>query len=343
MTAPGSVGIVVIGRNEGERLRACLRSLPPGCPAVYVDSGSTDGSVAFARSLGVAVVELDMGVPFTAARARNAGLEALLAEPGAPAPMPAFVQMIDGDCTLAPGWLPAALAAMRADSGLAAVFGRRRERFPERSLYNRMCDHEWDVPVGEALSCGGDVLFRLTPLRAAGGYDPTLIAGEEPDLCARLRAAGHRIRRIDAEMTQHDAAMTRFGQYWRRAKRSGHAYAELAWRGRGAPDPLWRRRVRSILIWALLLPVLILATALAGWFAPRILAVTALLLALYPAQILRMAVRDRARGFGFALRHAALLIAGKFAELQGVALYHKRRLAGATARIIEYKDAGAPS
>lgn len=340
MIAPGRVGIVAIGRNEGERLRACLRSLPPGCPAVYVDSGSTDDSVAFARSLGVAVVELDMTVPFTAARARNAGLETLLAEDAAPA----FVQMIDGDCTLDPDWLGHALATMQADPGLAVIFGRRRERFPDRSLYNRMCDHEWDVAVGEALSCGGDALFRLEPLRAAGGYDPTLIAGEEPDLCARLRAAGYRIRRIHAEMTLHDAAMTRFGQYWRRAKRSGHAYAELAWRGRGAADPLWRRQVRSILVWALLLPALILAAALAGWLAATpAFVVAALLLALYPLQVLRMAARDRARGIGFAIGHAALLVAGKFAEMQGIALYHWRRLSGATSRIIEYKDAGAAS
>lgn len=341
MSDMAAIGVVAIGRNEGDRLRACLRALPPGCPAVYVDSGSTDDSVAFARSLGVKVVELDMSLPFTAARARNAGLEALVAGGAAPA----FVQMIDGDCTLDPGWIPAALAALKADPGLAVVFGRRRERFPGKSIYNRMCDHEWDVPIGPALACGGDALFRLEPLKRAGGYDPTLIAGEEPDLCARLRAAGHRICRIDAEMTLHDAAMTRFGQYWRRAKRSGHAYAELAWRGRGAPDPLWRRQVRSILAWALALPLLILAALIVGLTAtPAGFAVTALLLLVYPLQVARIAARNRkALGLRFALANAALLMVGKFAELQGVLLYHWRRLSGRTARIIEYKGAGAAS
>ncbi|MDX3883415.1 MAG: glycosyltransferase [Sphingomonas sp.] len=338
MTVDGRVGIVAIGRNEGERLKACLRSLPPGAPAVYVDSGSSDGSVAFARSMGVRVVELDMGTPFTAARARNAGLEALVETAGGQAPD--YVQMIDGDCTLDPGWLPAALAAMDAEPGLAVVFGRRRERFPEASIYNRMCDREWNVPVGEALACGGDALFRAAPLIAAGGYDPTLIAGEEPDLCARLRAAGHRIRRIDAEMTLHDAAMHRFGQYWRRASRSGHAYAELAWRGRGAPDPLWARQVRSILAWAGLLPAAILLALLAGIFgAPAGFAVAAVLALAYPLQILRLARRARAAGDppGFALRWAALIVAGKFAELSGVLLYHRRRLSGAASQLIEYK------
>jgi glycosyltransferase involved in cell wall biosynthesis len=70
------VGIVAIGRNEGERLRKCLQSVIE-CAAlvVYVDSGSTDNSVAMARGIGSDVIELDMRVPFTAARARNIGFE----------------------------------------------------------------------------------------------------------------------------------------------------------------------------------------------------------------------------------------------------------------------------
>lgn len=340
MTAP-RIGIVAIGRNEGERLKACLRSLPPGCAAVYVDSGSSDGSVAFARSLGVAVVELDMSTPFTAARARNAGLDALMAAADGP---PDFVQMIDGDCILVDDWIGAGVAALTADDSLAVVFGRLRERFPERSVYNRICDIEWDVPVGDAMACGGIALFRTRPLIDAGSYDPTLIAGEEPDLCARLRGRGLRIRRIAGDMALHDAAMTRFGQYWRRARRSGHAYAELAWRGGDAADPLWRRQVKSILVWAGLLPALILiaaAIALATHSAPAG-AVAAGLALLYPVQIARIAIHQRRQGLPAPLAHAraALLVAGKFAELGGVLLYHRRRLAGQRSGLIEYRAAG---
>lgn len=70
-------GVVVIGRNEGERLRQCLRSLLPTVVAVYVDSGSTDGSAKWARDNGAEVVDLDASVPFTAARVRNAGFQRL--------------------------------------------------------------------------------------------------------------------------------------------------------------------------------------------------------------------------------------------------------------------------
>lgn len=329
-------GIVAIGRNEGARLQACLRSLPQDCRAVYVDSGSTDGSVAFAREMGVTVVELDMRQPFTAARARNAGLEALL-DGG----LIDQVQMIDGDCVIDPAWIDTATGALAAEPDCAVVFGRRRERFPQASVYNAMCDQEWDVPIGEVRSCGGDALFRVAPLRAAGGYDPGLIAGEEPDLCARLRAAGHHIRRIDAEMTLHDAAMMRFSQYWRRAQRSGHAYAELAWRGRGAPDPLWRRQVRSILVWAAVLPAMLLLALAAAVITPLGWVAAGGLLLVYPLQILRMAARDRRAGAQprFALQRAVLLLAGKFAELQGMLLFHARRLSGRASRLIEYKGA----
>ena len=54
------LGVVAIGRNEGERLRCCLNSVVGrGLPVVYVDSSSTDSSVELARSMGVEVVELD--------------------------------------------------------------------------------------------------------------------------------------------------------------------------------------------------------------------------------------------------------------------------------------------
>src|SRR3712207_5830630 len=196
------LGVVIIGRNEGERLKASLRSLDAVPHRVYVDSGSTDGSQEAARKAGFELVELAVPPGFTAARARNAGLERLLERH----PNLRFVQMADGHCKVAPGWIGPALEALEADQRLPLVCGRRGERHPNASINSRLCDIEWDVPVGEARSCGGDALCRVEALRAAGGYSSDLIAGEEPDLCLRLRRLGWRIRRIDAEMTLHDAA-----------------------------------------------------------------------------------------------------------------------------------------
>ena len=252
------VGVVVIGRNEGERLLRSLRSVRSVCDhVVYVDSGSTDGSVERARSLGAVVVELDPRTPFTAARARNEGFERLVAH----APQLDLVQVVDGDCELADGWLAAATATLRLRPELAAVCGRRRERFPEASPWNQLADVEWDGPAGEVDSFGGDALIRVRAWRSAGGYDPTLIAGEDPEFSWRIRQQGGRILRLDREMTLHDAALLRFSQWWRRQTRSGHAFAETVWRHRAAPDPRRSRRLVAMGFWAAAWPLACVAVA----------------------------------------------------------------------------------
>lgn len=318
------VGVVAIGRNEGERLRRCLDALPGGMAVVYVDSASTDDSVDQARRRGVEVVELDVSTPFTAARARNAGLRRLADR----RPDLRFVQVIDGDCALVPGWLEAALDEMERDPRLAVVCGRRRELFPEASIYNRLCDIEWDTPVGEAMSCGGDALIRLRALAEVGGYDDALIAGEEPELCARMRGRGWRISRIDREMTRHDAAMTRFGQWWRRSMRSGHGFAQV---NASHPD-LYRRELRSSMVWGAVLPALALVSA--PWTGGLGLA----LLLAYPAQWGRIALRYRARSSpGDAALYATSCVLGKLPEAAGASRYWWGRWRGRRSGLIEYK------
>jgi glycosyltransferase involved in cell wall biosynthesis len=332
------IGIVVIGRNEGERLQRCLLSLPRSVPIVYVDSGSTDGSVSFARSLGVDVLELDMRLPFTAARARNAGWCSLIQRH----PDMEFIQFIDGDCEMAATWLHHAKDALLKGPDLAAVFGRRRERFPEKSLYNRMCDDEWNVPVGVVGSCGGDALFRRSALIAAEGFSDDLIAGEEPDLCLRLRNIGWRIRRIDAEMTLHDAAILSFASWWRRAKRSGFAYAEHVWRHGPGSDPHWRRQVSSIIFWSAILPLTLatLAVTLSIFFDLPAIFFSAGIVLIYSLQVFRIAKRKHASGspWGYAFSHGALLVVGKFSEFTGVLKCSADHLLRRENGLIEYKD-----
>jgi hypothetical protein len=226
------VGVVVIGRNEGERLRACLESLA-GRRIVYVDSASTDGSVALARSLGAETVELDMSLPFSAARARNAGWKRLReADPDA-----RWIQFVDGDCVVQGGWLEAGTAFLRDNPSYAAVSGRLRERFPERSLYNALCDLEWDAPVGDADAVGGIALYRLEAFEAVGGFDPTVVAGEEPELCLRLRKKGWKIRKLPDPMALHDADMKKFRQWWKRMVRGGYGGSDVAERFEAGKGP----------------------------------------------------------------------------------------------------------
>ncbi|MEM9321073.1 MAG: glycosyltransferase family A protein, partial [Pseudomonadota bacterium] len=280
MIDEATIGVVIIGRNEGERLVQGLNAIPDSVDRiVYVDSGSTDGSVAAARAVGAEIVELDMSQPFTAARARNAGVD-LLQDAG----LPDLIQFIDGDCELREGWIAHGAAFLAEHDRVAAVCGRRRERFAQASIYNQLCDWEWDTPVGVCKSCGGDALIRSKALIAVGGYDPTLIAGEEPELCVRLRQAGWQIHRLDHEMTWHDAAMTRFSQWWKRARRGGHAYAEGTAIHGAPPERHFVHQTRRAVLWGLLIPgVTLLGLFISVW--------SLLLLALYPLQILRLSKR----------------------------------------------------
>ncbi|MEO3477742.1 glycosyltransferase [Phaeobacter sp. CAU 1743] len=309
---------VVIGRNEGARLKRCILSLQDQVgQIVYVDSGSTDGSVAAARDLGADVVELDMSRPFTAARARNAGVAALPAECD-------LVQFVDGDCEVAPGWIDAARQFLAGHDDVAVVCGRRREQHPEVSVYNRLCDAEWDTPVGQALACGGDALMRLAPLRAVGGYRETLIAGEEPELCVRLRQAGWQIWRLDTEMTRHDAQIIRMSQWAKRGRRAGHAFAEGAALHGASPERHWVHETRRALVWGAGLPLAlaVLALLLSSW---------ALLgFAIYPLQVLRLARRIPSE-------QAFFTVLGKFPEALGALEFHMNRLRGRKREILEYK------
>ncbi len=315
MTDSAKIGVVAIGRNEGERFLACLESLKGFAgPVVYVDSGSTDGSVAAARAAGVAVVELDMTRPFTAARARNAGFERLQTM-GAPD----YVQFIDGDCAFAPDWLTTGAGFLDSNPAAVVVAGRLRERFPERSVYNRLADAEWDTPPGRTDACGGIAMMRAADFREAHGFREDLAAGEEPELCLRLRQKGGEIWRIEPEMALHDAAMTRFSQWWRRTRRAGHAFAEGNALHGGAPEHHYRREMRRILIWAGALPLAILLLALIDPDWAR------LALAIYPLQVLRLSGR-------MGLERAFFLTLGRFAEMQGLIDYWLKRVTGSTAQ-----------
>jgi len=325
------VGLVAIGRNEGERLRQCLLSVIGKAErVVYVDSGSTDGSIELARSLGVDVVELDLSIPFTAARARNAGLTRLLEVDR----QIEFVQFIDGDCEVVEGWLDSAQSKLAAQPNLAVVCGRRRERFPEASIYNCLCDIEWNTPVGEAKACGGDSMMRIKAFQQVGGFNPALIAGEEPELCVRLRQAGWKILRLDAEMTWHDAQIIRFGQWWKRALRAGYAYAEGAWLHGHEPERHWVRESWSIWFYGLLIPLLTLGLA---WSTKGL---SFLLLGIYPLVAYRLyhrgqqALKSKDAGL-----YALFCVLGKFPQLQGQIQFHLGRLLRRRQVLVEYKAA----
>lgn len=328
MKTSAEIGIVVIGRNEGQRLVNCLNSLKSKQYLVsYVDSGSTDESRSVADRFGALVVNLEPTLPFTAARARNEGFVSLMNKK----PTLQFVQFIDGDCELDSEWTEIGVDFLLRNPDVALVCGRRRERFPERSTYNSLCDIEWNTGIGEAISCGGDSLIRVDAFAQVKGFRPDVMAGEEPEMCARLRESGWRIWRLDAEMTRHDVNLLTFGQWWRRTVRTGYGYAEICTLSQKSRFVLYAREVNRAVFWAALIPALILLSSLAHSLIAAALAL------IYPIQIARVAFRRGPRQLD-SWRYALFLLIAKFAELQGVMTFYWRRITSQQARLIEYKD-----
>jgi len=267
-----------------------------------------------------------MRTPFTAARARNAGYGCALHK----LPSLRYIQFVDGDCELHSRWLQKAFAFLESRPDVSVVSGRLRERHPEASVYNMLCDIEWNAPAGESKMCGGIAMMRVDALQQVDGFNAALICGEEPELCSRMRARGWRIWRLDDDMGWHDANMSRFSQWWVRAVRSGFSDAQAVVVDGAPPE---RRGMRASLrawFWAAGVPF---ASVVLGIFwVPAGL----VLLAAYPLQIMRSALRGtRPRRENWI--HATFLMLAKFPEVQGQLKYLYRRIAGRQSQIIEYR------
>jgi glycosyltransferase involved in cell wall biosynthesis len=247
------LSIVVIGLNEELHLYDCLdavlRYKPNGydLEVFYVDSGSTDASVKIAGMFPqVRLLQLSSSQP-SAAQGRNMGLKHSRGS---------FVQLIDGDSVIQPGWMDSAIAILERTTDIACVFGQCIEMYPQQSIYMRASALDWYIPPGDYRLCGGNAMWRTSVITAHGFFDESLQLGEEPDLCYRVRQGGGRVVCIDAPMVKHDLAIQRFGQYWRRAENSGKGYAHIALRYWRQPEKLWLREMLvnfcEPLIWVLL-------------------------------------------------------------------------------------------
>ena len=332
MSAPARIGCVVIGRNEGERIAAALRSVrAAGLPCVYADSASSDDSVAIARTLADRVVDLDPARPLSAARGRNEGFAALTKQ----WPALDYVMFLDGDCILFADFPAAAAATMDQRSEVAIVVGTLVEKAHAHSIYTRLAALEWFSEAGDMRNfgnLGGIMLARAAHFRAVGGFDPHMIAGEDSEFGVRQALAGHIVTKIDCPMAEHDACVTNFSQWWKRSVRAGHALAQRYMKhGRSAVHDC-RREFYRTLFWGLAVP---LAAIVPAWWTHGLS--LALLLG-YPLSAAKVAMAGLRRGLNLpdALLDARFSLYHKAANMIGLATYFWRRSTG-DIRIIEYK------
>jgi glycosyltransferase involved in cell wall biosynthesis len=323
------VAVVVIGRNEASRIGSCLAVMHEyRTRVVYVDSGSIDGSADIAETFGVDVIRLREG-PFTAARGRRVGLEHARAK----FPELEYVQFIDGDCELCPRWIETGCRFLRDNPATAAVVGRLREKHPERSIFVRLTDMEWELPLGKIDVVGGISLMRVAPLLDAGGWKDGLANGEELDLSSRIREAGWTLHRLSDPMCTHDIGITTFREFWKRSLRAGYGYCNLSILHHATGPRRWRRRAVGSVIYGIVLPTIALASSVLFW---PIALVCLLLYLLLPV---RLAVGRIRRGddWRLALAHGGITTICKSAMAVGVLRCIAERTLGRNAKLIEYK------
>lgn len=331
MTYHNKLGFVVIGRNEGERLKRCLKSLIKQCEnIVYVDSGSSDNSLEFAQSLGLDIVLLDPSIAFTAARARNTGTDALLNK----IPDLDFIGFIDGDCEVCEGWIEKSVRFLETNPDVAVTCGRRKEKYPRASVYNLLCDIEWNTPTGYTLECGGDSLMRVSALKQAEGFDSHQIAGEEPELCYRLRKLNWKIYRMDADMTLHDANIVRISQWFKRNQRAGFAYAiNVAKHGLEDEHFCVKSSIR-IWFWSIILPLTVIL------FSSVVSSLFLFFFFIYPIQFMRIKKSKQATSQypeNDLYIYSVFIQLGRWPELLGQLQYLLSTLLARKQNIIEYK------
>jgi len=217
-----AISIIVIGLNSAKTLESCLLSIKNmDVPEeailkniIYVDGGSTDRSAQIAKAVdGVKIIELS-SEKATPGKQRNIGWRAAEGE---------WINFFDSDTEVDKNWLREAINNI--DNGIGAIFGQRKEKYPNKNWFHFIADLEWVKPVSDAKYFGGDVMIRRNVLEESGGYDESLIAGEDPELSARIRSMGYSIKGLDKIMCYHDINMDNFKQYFKRSARSGYGYA----------------------------------------------------------------------------------------------------------------------
>jgi len=218
------LSVVVPVRNDAVRLGRCLASLGTGSSIpdaiVVADNGSSDNSSEVARTSGARVLSLP-GLKVSALRnaaARETNTELL-----------AFV---DADHELAAGWTAAAVDVMR-DEAVGAAGARYLS--PADGTW---VQHMYGLLRGRTIGTrdtdwlgSGNMVVRRNAFDSIGGFDASLEACEDVDLCRRLRAAGFRIIGDERLRSVHHGDPPTLGALFRAERWRGRDNLRVSLRG----------------------------------------------------------------------------------------------------------------
>jgi len=201
-----SLDVLIAARDEGAVFEKCCASVEKAvaelakrtgirAAVVYVDSYSTDGSVAVAKRSGFRVARPPDWY-YNCANGRTTGYLLTAGE---------FVMVLDGDMELAEGWLADGLAFLESREDAGGVAGIRDDMRLTGASFSRIPNyHRITAPVqGVGDDVGGAFLFRRAALDAAGGFEPAVVPEEDFVLYAQIKKKGWELYRIDRPMIVH--------------------------------------------------------------------------------------------------------------------------------------------
>ena len=268
MTRP-LCSVVIPTYNGRALLETCIASVSRHTPrdlpseVVVADDGSTDGTAEWLASTypDVRVVRLTVNSGFCAAA--NAGIAAARG---------AFIQLLNNDTEVTPGWIEAALApfddpnvgsvaplvlvrhdSMRVDSAgdsysLVGWPCKRGHGEAAAKWSNRPADRVFGAS-------GSSAFYRASALRKVGGFDPSFGSYyEDVDLAFRLRWAGYHCVFTPGSRILHEVSAS-----------YDHTRADLQRRMARNAEVLFWTDLPALWIAAAIVPHLAFISAQAAW------------------------------------------------------------------------------
>jgi glycosyltransferase involved in cell wall biosynthesis len=193
-----TVSVIVIGRNEAQRIERCLRSVfaslksRDDCEVIYVDSASEDDTVAIASRFPIRILQLRQSWKLSPSAGRYIGYQHARGK---------YLLFVDGDSLLFKRWLGKACEYLEQNPACGGVGGIMHQAYLSRSgtciaVVKNYFSQNPAAPVQAAMSLSGIAMYRKDAMKKAGTFNPFLTTGEECELALRIRNVGYSLARI---------------------------------------------------------------------------------------------------------------------------------------------------